>query len=195
MSFEVPGCVLPSPCPGLYLKSTLQKTIDYNIARQQAQIFVLGKTIKYIWRRFETKQKFPDCQMYDFIQPCIWSYNNYYLPLSLLSTYSYNQKFSEYSSVTSTEHKSSDKNTYHIIPSKSVCMMRCDWVTTINSVTWVQPNCLKENQVKWKKNIITNIITMYRHFMQYFLISWTFNNTVMYMYHRHHQDFSNRPRD
>lgn len=31
-------------------------------------------------------------------------------------------------------------NTHQISPSNIFCMMRCDWVTTIRSVTWVQPN-------------------------------------------------------
>lgn len=31
--------------------------------------------------------------------------------------------------------------THQIIPSNRLWITRCDWVTTISSVTWVQPNC------------------------------------------------------
>lgn len=32
------------------------------------------------------------------------------------------------------------EQTHQIIPSNRLWMMRCDWVTTISNVTWVQPN-------------------------------------------------------
>jgi len=32
------------------------------------------------------------------------------------------------------------------MPSNRLWMMRCDWVTTISRVTWVQPNWRKEEE-------------------------------------------------
>lgn len=34
--------------------------------------------------------------------------------------------------------------THHIIPSNKLWITRCDWVTTISKVTWVQPNCKRK---------------------------------------------------
>lgn len=39
--------------------------------------------------------------------------------------------------------------THQIIPSNRLWITRCDWVTTISNVTWVQPNCKRRKRVNF----------------------------------------------
>lgn len=47
--------------------------------------------------------------------------------------------------------------THQIIPSNRLWITRCDWVTTISNVTWVQPNCNRRKRISapWKATAST----------------------------------------
>ena len=77
----------------------------------------------------------------------LWAGNDYkdnFLPTWISSHFIFPHQFS-WAAMISLETSVDHHNcicvyTYQMRPSKMFCMMRWDWVTTNNSVTWVQPN-------------------------------------------------------